>query len=60
MKNSEIRFENHRAVMKFKTLSKKDFSKIRWKLIEQNIDEISLEFFKKLENQNLKTSRDTK
>jgi len=40
MKSIEIKVGNHRAVIRFKKISCKDFSLLRWKLIKQNISAI--------------------
>jgi LysM repeat protein len=40
MKSIEIKVGNHRAVIRFKKISCKDLSLLRWKLIKQNISAI--------------------
>ena len=40
MKSIEIILDGHRAVIRFKKISDKKFSSLRWRLIEQNISAI--------------------
>jgi hypothetical protein len=42
MKSIEIKIGSHKAVIRFKKISCKDFSLLRWKLIKQNISAIDL------------------
>ena len=41
MKNLKINIGKHQAVLSFKKISNKQFDTLRWKIIEQNFDDIS-------------------
>lgn len=43
MKNLQISINEHKAVLSFNKINCKQFETLKWKLIEQNIDEISEE-----------------
>jgi hypothetical protein len=49
MKNLKIDVNNHQAILSFKRISHKKFSTLKWELIKKNIDEISEQLAKNLE-----------
>ncbi len=49
MKNLKINVNHHQAVLSFKKISPKNFSTLKWELIKKNIDEISEQLAKNLE-----------
>jgi hypothetical protein len=49
MKNLKIDVNNHQAILSFKKISHKKFSTLKWELIKKNIDEISEQLAKNLE-----------
>lgn len=49
MKNLKIDVNSHQAILSFKKISHKNFSSLKWELIKQNIDEISEQLAKNLE-----------
>jgi hypothetical protein len=51
MKNLKINVNHHQAILSFKKISHKKFSTLKWKLIQQNIDEISEQLAKSLEEE---------
>ena len=40
MKNLKIDINNHQAILSFKKITNTRFETLKWKLIEQNLDEI--------------------
>lgn len=50
MKNFTINVGSHKAVIRFKRISLKDFTKLRWALVEKNISEITEDCFAQHEN----------
>jgi hypothetical protein len=49
MKNLKINVNHHQAILSFKKISHKNFSTLKWELIKQNIDEISEQLARNLE-----------
>jgi len=49
MKNLKINVNHHQAILSFKKISQKNFSTLKWELIKQNIDEISEQLARNLE-----------
>jgi hypothetical protein len=49
MKNLKFNVNHHQAILSFKKISHKKFSTLKWELIKQNVDEISEQVAKNLE-----------
>ncbi|OKY24967.1 hypothetical protein [Thalassotalea sp. PP2-459] len=50
MKKLTISIGKHKAVIRFKNIPLKDFTKLRWRLVEQNIAEITTDCFEQIES----------
>lgn len=49
MKSLKINVNHHQAILSFKSINHNNFSTLKWELIKKNIDEISEELAKNLE-----------
>lgn len=48
MKTLEIEIGKHKAVTAFKKIPSKKYESIKWKIINQNLDEITMDFYSTL------------